>query len=105
VNTSSIWEGSTRICLTGEYLLTILIPVGGVPFTISGEQASRITDMIRPRVVIPMHYKTAARPTWPGTDEQPFLAGKTNVDRAGTSVSFTRGALPASLRTLVMSWQ
>ena len=83
----------------------LLIPVGGGPFTITGEQASRITDMIRPRVVIPMHYKTAARQNSPGTDEQPFLAGKTNVDRAGTSLSFTRGALPATLRTVVMSWQ
>lgn len=83
----------------------LLIPVGGGPFTITGEQASRITEMIRPRVVIPMHYKTAARPTWPGTDEQPFLAGKSNVERAGTTVAFTRGTLPASLRVVVMTWQ
>ena len=83
----------------------LLIPVGGGGFTITGEQAARLTEMIRPRVVIPMHYKTAVRPTWPGTDEQPFLAGKADVVRAGTSVSFTRGGLPASLRTVVMSWQ
>jgi L-ascorbate metabolism protein UlaG (beta-lactamase superfamily) len=83
----------------------LIIPVGGGPFTINGEQASRITDMIRPRVVIPMHYKTAARPTWPGTDEQPFLVGKTQVDRPGHTTSFTRGALPGSLQTVVMNWQ
>ena len=83
----------------------LLIPVGGGGFTITGEQASRLTDALRPRVVIPMHYKTAARPTWPGTDEQAFLAGKTNVNRVGNTVSFTRGTLPASMQVMVMNWQ
>ena len=83
----------------------LLIPVGGGGFTVTGEQASRLTDALRPRVVIPMHYKTAARPTWPGTDEQAFLAGKTNVNRVGNTVSFTRGTLPASMQVMVMNWQ
>ena len=83
----------------------LLLPVGGGVFTINGEQASRIAGVVRARVVIPMHYKTSARPTWPGTDEQPFLAGKANVNRAGTTASFTRGALPASMQAVVMNWQ
>ena len=83
----------------------LLIPVGGGPFTITGEQASRITDLLKPDVVIPMHYKTSARPTSPGTDEQPFLAGKTGITRSEHTVSFTRGALPASTRVVVMNWQ
>ena len=83
----------------------LLIPVGGGPFTINGEQASRITDLMRPRVVIPMHYRTAARPTWPGTDEQPFLAGRTTVTRSGNTVSFRRGSLPAPTQVVVMNWQ
>jgi L-ascorbate metabolism protein UlaG (beta-lactamase superfamily) len=81
----------------------LLIPVGGGPFTINGEQASRIVEAIRPRVVIPMHFKTTERPTWPGTDEQPFLAGKSTVDRAGNTASFTRGAMPSSLHVVVMN--
>jgi L-ascorbate metabolism protein UlaG (beta-lactamase superfamily) len=83
----------------------LLIPVGGGPFTVNGPQASRLTELIRPRVVIPMHYKTAVRPDWPGTDEQPFLEGKSSVDRAGNTASFTRGAMPASLKVVVMNWQ
>jgi L-ascorbate metabolism protein UlaG (beta-lactamase superfamily) len=81
----------------------LLIPVGGGPFTINGEQASRLVEAIRPRVVNPMHYKTAERPTWPGTDEQAFLAGKSSLDRAGNTASFTRGAMPSSLHVVVMN--
>ena len=81
----------------------LLIPIGGGPFTINGEQASRLVEAIRPRVVIPMHFKTAERPTWPATDEQPFLAGKPDVDRMGNTVSFTRGAMPTSLQVVVMN--
>jgi L-ascorbate metabolism protein UlaG (beta-lactamase superfamily) len=81
----------------------LLIPVGGGPFTINGEQASRIVEAIRPRVVIPMHFKTAERPTWPGTDEQSFIAGKPNVARVGSTASFTRGALPSSQQVTVMN--
>jgi L-ascorbate metabolism protein UlaG (beta-lactamase superfamily) len=81
----------------------LLIPVGGGPFTINGEQASRLVEAFRPRVVIPMHFKTAERPTWPGTDEQAFLAGKSSLDRAGNTASFTRGAMPSSLHVVVMN--
>jgi hypothetical protein len=50
-----------------------------------------------------MHFKTPERPTWPGTDEQPFLAGKPNVARGENTASFTRGALPSSLQVRVMN--
>ena len=99
---TALTEGQLRALGTIDILL---IPVGGGPFTINGEQASRITDLMRPRVVIPTHYKTAARPTFPGTDEQPFLAGKANVTRSENTVSFTRGSLPASTQVVVMNWQ
>ena len=99
---TALTEGQLRALGTIDILL---IPVGGGPFTVNGEQAWRITDLLRPRVVIPMHYKTAARPTFPGTDEQPFLAGKASVTRSGTTVSFTRGSLPASTQVVVMNWQ
>lgn len=35
----------------------LLIPVGGV-YTIDSEEATEVIDMIKPRIVIPMHYKT-----------------------------------------------
>lgn len=37
----------------------LLIPVGGV-FTIDGPQAAQITEQLRPRTVVPIHYKTEA---------------------------------------------
>ena len=37
----------------------MLIPVGGV-YTIDGEEAETIVEAIKPKVVIPMHYKTPA---------------------------------------------
>ena len=36
----------------------LLVPVGGV-YTITGEEAARITEQVRPRVVVPIHYRTA----------------------------------------------
>lgn len=35
----------------------VLIPVGG-KFTIGPDEAMKVCDMIRPKVIIPMHYKT-----------------------------------------------
>lgn len=83
----------------------LMIPVGGAPFTIGAEQATRITEQLQPRVVIPMHYKTAARPTWPGADEQGFLAGKSNIRRIGTTVTLSPSALPGERQILVMAYQ
>ncbi|MDQ7843417.1 MAG: MBL fold metallo-hydrolase [Armatimonadota bacterium] len=83
----------------------LLIPVGGAPFTIGAAEATRITDQLNPRVVIPMHYKTAARPQWPGSDEQPFLAGKPNVQRVGHTVTLTSATLPRERTILVMAYQ
>lgn len=83
----------------------LLIPVGGAPFTIGGAEATQITEQIQPRLVIPMHYKTAARPTWPGADEQGYLAGKSGVQRIGTSVTLSASTLPRERQILVMAYQ
>jgi len=57
----------------------LFIPVGDGPFTIGPEEATKVVEQVRPRVTIPMHYKTAARPEWPGKDEKEFVAGKPSV--------------------------
>ena len=41
-----------------------LVPVGGF-FTIDARSAAALTEKIRPRIVIPMHYKTAVNAAWP----------------------------------------
>ncbi|MGH2398974.1 MAG: MBL fold metallo-hydrolase [bacterium] len=83
----------------------LLIPVGGAPFTIGGAEATRVTEQLAPRIVIPMHYKTAARPQWPGADESAFLAGKSNVRRSGSDLTFSAAALPAATQITVMDYR
>ena len=50
----------------------LLIPVGGF-YTIDAKTAYDAVQAVRPRMVIPMHYKTAVNADWPVTDEKPFL--------------------------------
>jgi len=83
----------------------LMIPVGGAPFTTGAAEATAVAAQLRPRIVIPMHYKTAARPDWPGIDEQAFLAGKTNVVRTGNTLTLSTGRLPASTQIMVMEWR
>lgn len=59
----------------------VLVPVGGV-FTIDAEQATRVIDQLRPRlVVVPMHYRTAVSTISQLAPIDGFLNGKTNVRR------------------------
>ncbi len=84
----------------------LMIPVGGAPFTIGAREATEIAAQIRPRLVVPMHYRTAARPDWPGTDERPFLEGKPNVRRLGShTLTIARDQLPATTQIVVMDWR
>ncbi|MBW3625830.1 MAG: MBL fold metallo-hydrolase, partial [Armatimonadetes bacterium] len=60
----------------------LFIPVGG-HFTIDAKAATRIMNQIKPRFVVPMHYKTkytADRLPIVGVNE--FLRGKRNIHRA-----------------------
>jgi len=61
----------------------LLIPVGG-HFTIDAQGATQAIDQLQPAVIIPMHFKTPKvdLPIGPVDD---FLAGKQNVEDAGTS--------------------
>ena len=51
----------------------LLIPVGGF-FTIDAEAAMETCRLFAPRVIVPMHYRTAFNATWPIQDAAPFLA-------------------------------
>ena len=79
----------------------LLIPVGGF-FTIDAKAASQVCDQLKPRVIIPMHYKTD-KLDFPivGVDE--FLRGKDNVTRLDASeVELKSGELPASAQIMVL---
>lgn len=49
----------------------LLVPVGGY-YTIDARQAAEIVRAIRPKVVIPMHYKTRYNAGWPISTVDPF---------------------------------
>lgn len=50
----------------------LMIPVGG-HFTIGAQQAVQVCQMLQPRVVVPMHYRTACNASWPITPVEDFL--------------------------------
>ena len=79
----------------------LLIPVGGY-YTIDAKAATQVCNQLKPRVIIPMHYKTEKGiPNIVGLDE--FLRGKTNVTRLDTSqVEFKPGELPATGQIIVL---
>jgi L-ascorbate metabolism protein UlaG (beta-lactamase superfamily) len=57
----------------------LMIPVGGT-YTIDAEGADKVVEKLKPKVILPMHYKTD-RITIPIAPVEPFLAGKLGVKR------------------------
>lgn len=56
------WDEELASRLEGIDIL--MIPVGGF-FTIDAASAARLIARIKPRMVLPMHYKTDANASWP----------------------------------------
>jgi len=80
----------------------LLTPMAGT-FTLDAAGAHKVVDQIKPRVVIAMHYQTDKCPTFPVTDVEPFLAGKTNVKRLDTAeAEFKRNELPSATEIVVL---
>jgi L-ascorbate metabolism protein UlaG (beta-lactamase superfamily) len=61
----------------------LMIPVGGF-YTIDASTASKICDQIKPKVIIPMHYRND-KCSFPISGADEFLKGKANVKRLNTS--------------------
>ncbi|MFC2059575.1 MBL fold metallo-hydrolase [Chloroflexota bacterium] len=80
----------------------LLIPVGGF-YTIDSEVAGQLCDRIKPRVIIPMHYRNDRCPSFPVSGVAEFLQGKAGVSMPDASeVEFKRGELPASTQIIVL---
>lgn len=79
----------------------LFIPVGGF-YTIDARAATEVCNRLKPRVIIPMHYRTEKGiPNIAGVDD--FLRGKEKVSRLDTSeVGFKREELPADTQVLVL---
>ena len=65
------WNGQLAQAVGAVDIL--LIPVGGY-YTIDAAQAATIVREIKPRITIPMHYKTQVNADWPIAPVDSFLA-------------------------------
>jgi L-ascorbate metabolism protein UlaG (beta-lactamase superfamily) len=79
----------------------LLIPVGGY-FTIDAGQATQVAKQIKPKVLIPMHYKTE-KCGFPIAPVEDFLKGKSNVKHPGSSeATFAAKELPQQPEIVVL---
>ena len=79
----------------------LLIPIGGV-FTIDAKLASTVVDDLKPKVVMPMHYKTT-KCDWPLNTAEDFVADKKNVRKLDVSeIEFKVDELPNSTEIIIL---
>jgi L-ascorbate metabolism protein UlaG (beta-lactamase superfamily) len=81
----------------------LLVPVGSV-FTIDVEGANTICEDIKPRIAIPMHYRTDRCQflQWSADD---FAKGKSKVRKIeGSEVEITAGSLSAEFEVVVLKY-
>lgn len=81
----------------------VLLPVGGL-YTIDAEEATRVMADIKPRITIPMHYKTE-KCNFPMAGVEAFSAGKTGVKMARAfEIDIRRESLPEEPEIVVMEY-
>ena len=79
----------------------VLIPVGGF-YTIDAKVASDVCLKLKPKLVIPMHFKNE-KCAFPISGVDDFLLGKEDVSRVDSSeVEVKREELPPSTRIIVL---
>jgi L-ascorbate metabolism protein UlaG (beta-lactamase superfamily) len=79
----------------------LLIPIGGV-FTIDAKSATVVVDDLKPKVVMPMHYKTT-KCDWTLSPVDDFIVDKKNVRKLNSSeVEFKAETLPDSTEIIVL---
>ena len=81
----------------------LLIPIGGY-YTIDTDTALKVIDHVRPRVVIPMHFKTPLM-DFPITDEKRFVEKTGAVYWDKRWVEVTRENIDSLPRALVLKYQ
>lgn len=79
----------------------LLVPVGGF-FTIDAVVASEVSTKLRPKVIIPMHFKNDCC-AYPLTGVEDFLKGKENAAVMDNSeVEFEADKLPAAIQIMAL---
>lgn len=80
----------------------LMTPVGGF-YTIDAKTASAIVNSLKPKVVLPMHYKSD-KCNLPIASLDDFIAGKENVKKANSAeVEISKESLPASTQIIVLN--
>lgn len=83
----------------------LMVPVGGF-YTIDAADATKVVEQLGPKVVLPMHYRTArSRSDWPGAGVEPFLEGKTFERREANTLVVDKATLPAATTVVVLSYE
>ena len=79
----------------------LMVPVGGY-YTIDARAATAVCEQLKPKVIIPMHFKTDSV-SLPIVAADDFLKGKKNIVRPDASeVEFKLGNLPAETQIIVL---
>jgi L-ascorbate metabolism protein UlaG (beta-lactamase superfamily) len=79
----------------------LMVPVGGF-FTIDARSATKVCEQLKPRVIIPMHFKTD-KIKLPIAGVEEFLRGKNNVTRVnGSEIELQAGKLPAGTQIMLL---
>jgi L-ascorbate metabolism protein UlaG (beta-lactamase superfamily) len=79
----------------------LLIPVGGF-FTIDAKEATHVAEQIKPKVLIPMHFKTE-KCGFPIAPVEDFVKGKPAPKRTGSSeMTFDKVSLPKKMEIVVL---
>lgn len=79
----------------------LMVPVGG-SFTIDAVAATKVCEQLKPKIILPMHYKTE-KTGIPISGVDDFLKGKSNVTRAeGSEIEVKAGNLPASAQIMLL---
>jgi len=79
----------------------LLVPVGGT-FTVDAKGATAVVNRLRPRIAIPMHYRTP-KVSLNIAPVDGFLAGKPRVRRIeGSEIDLDKGSLPEPTEIVVL---
>lgn len=110
-------DGEVRVAHLGDlgHLLTpaqvqeigpidvLLVPVGG-HYTVDGRQAAEVVRQLVPKLVIPMHYKTAASTSAIRGPEEFLEAAGLPVERAGGTALTVAPPVPAGPRIVLLDY-
>jgi len=79
----------------------LLVPIGGV-FTIDAKMAANVVDDLKPKIAMPMHYKTA-KCDWTLNKVDDFIEDKKNVNRLHSSeIEIKASKLPEVTEIVVL---